>query len=113
VRNKQAAIVLGKALFWDVAAGSDGMACASCHFHAGADSRVKNQLNPGLLAGDQTFNPTASGAAGGPNYTLRLQIFPFISLPIRTTACRASFHDQRGVIIIGHLQRRVHIRRGC
>jgi cytochrome c peroxidase len=77
VRNRQAAIVLGKALFWDVAAGSDGMACASCHFHAGADSRIKNQLNPGLLAGDQTFNPTASGAAGGPNYTLRLADFPF------------------------------------
>jgi cytochrome c peroxidase len=29
------AVVLGKALFWDVSVGSDGMACASCHFHAG------------------------------------------------------------------------------
>jgi len=37
---------LGKALFWDTAIGSDGQACASCHFHAGADSRSKNQLNP-------------------------------------------------------------------
>jgi len=25
---------------------SDGQACASCHFHAGADSRVTNQLDP-------------------------------------------------------------------
>ena len=30
--------------------GSDGVqACASCHFHAGADNRSKNQVNPGLL----------------------------------------------------------------
>ena len=32
VRDKQAAIVLGKALFWDVNLGSDGKtSCASCH----------------------------------------------------------------------------------
>src|SRR4029079_6441616 len=46
VVDKQAAIVLGKALFWDMQASSDNsMACASCHFHAGADNRWKNQLN--------------------------------------------------------------------
>ena len=48
VADKKAAIVLGKALFWDQQAGSDGLACASCHFHAGADSRIKNQIDPGL-----------------------------------------------------------------
>ncbi|MBL8532353.1 MAG: cytochrome-c peroxidase, partial [Betaproteobacteria bacterium] len=42
--NRQKALVLGKALFWDMNVGSDGMACASCHFHAGADARVKNQM---------------------------------------------------------------------
>jgi cytochrome c peroxidase len=47
IRNNGVAIALGKALFWDQNAGSDGMACASCHFHAGADSRTKNQLHPG------------------------------------------------------------------
>lgn len=47
VKNRKAALVLGKALFWDMNVGSDGMACASCHFHAGADNRVKNVLNPG------------------------------------------------------------------
>src|SRR4051812_29188636 len=37
VADKQAAIALGKALFWDQQASSDNsMACASCHFHAGA-----------------------------------------------------------------------------
>ena len=76
------AIALGKALFWDVAAGSDGMACASCHFHAGADRRVKNQLNPGqksIAASGQTFEATASGSLGGPNYTLNQADFPFHS----------------------------------
>lgn len=66
IRDRDAAIVLGKALFWDVQAGSDGNACASCHFHAGADNRMKNQLSPGLNAGDQSFQGTAS-APVGPN----------------------------------------------
>jgi len=47
VRDRDAAIVLGKALFWDMQAGSDGQACASCHFHAFADSRVKKPTGPG------------------------------------------------------------------
>ena len=47
VVNKAAAIALGKALFWDTNVGSDGIACASCHFHAGADRRIKNQVAPG------------------------------------------------------------------
>jgi cytochrome c peroxidase len=92
VRNRAKAIALGKALFWDTQVGSDGMACASCHFHAGADARVKNQLSPGRPTGS-TFEPTASGAAGGPNYTLRLADFPFhqptdpadFSSPVRFT----------------------------
>src|SRR5262245_3075497 len=42
VEDFDATVRLGKALFWDVQLGSDGLtACASCHFHAGADSRVK------------------------------------------------------------------------
>jgi uncharacterized protein (TIGR03437 family) len=49
VRDNAALLVLGKALFWDMQVGSDGkVACASCHFHAGADHRLTNQLsNPG------------------------------------------------------------------
>ena len=46
--NQEAAIALGKALFWDVQAGSDGeVACATCHFHAGVDNRIKNTVHPG------------------------------------------------------------------
>ena len=80
VVDRKAAIVLGKALFWDQQAGSDGLACGSCHFHAGADNRVKNQLDPGLrnergAPVSQTFNLTASNRSnrvgpppgGGPN----------------------------------------------
>ncbi|HKR36670.1 MAG TPA: cytochrome c peroxidase, partial [Steroidobacteraceae bacterium] len=48
VRDRRAAIALGKALFWDMQVGSDGIqACASCHFRAGADPRSINQANPG------------------------------------------------------------------
>ena len=93
VKNRQAAIALGKALFWDQQVGSDGQACASCHFHAGADSRVKNQLNPDLpriidpsraANVDTTFGDVnglmASGAAAGANYTLTAGDFPFHQL---------------------------------
>lgn len=47
VKDRAAAIALGKALFWDMQLGSDGKtACASCHFHAGADPRGKHQVHP-------------------------------------------------------------------
>src|SRR5947207_13053207 len=54
VRDAAATRQLGKALFWDMQAGSDGRtACGTCHFAAGADSRSRNQLNPrgGTFAG--------------------------------------------------------------
>ena len=41
IKDKKAAIALGKMLFWDSQVGSDGIACASCHFQAGADNRIK------------------------------------------------------------------------
>jgi len=78
VVNPDMAIALGKALFWDMNIGSDGMACASCHFHAGADNRVKNQINPGTLSphpDGQTFETLPFGD-GGPNYTLHKDDFP-------------------------------------
>ena len=72
VVDKQAAIQLGKALFWDMQVGSDGkQACASCHFQAGADIRSKNQIDPGLRGNDSTFQ------LGGPNYQLQPRDFPF------------------------------------
>ena len=48
VLDEPLVLQLGKALFWDEQLGSDGRtACASCHHHAGADSRSVNSINPG------------------------------------------------------------------
>lgn len=78
VKDRQMAIVLGKAFFWDKQAGSDGQACASCHFHAGADNRSKHQLNSGgrAVPEDTAFKPTRTGG-GGPNYQLQAGDYPF------------------------------------
>jgi len=81
VKSRAWAIVLGKALFWDGDVGSDRQACASCHFHAGADDRIKNQFNPGFpITNDFTFGDaaglTGSGATAGPNYTVVAGDFP-------------------------------------
>ena len=60
--NQFAMEQLGKALFWDMQVGSDGVqSCATCHFHAGADSRTRNQLSPGILAGDELFGNNNAG----------------------------------------------------
>jgi hypothetical protein len=91
VKDPKWAVVLGKALFWDVSVGSDGMACASCHFHAGADARIKNALSPGLIElpdPDTSFGATvdlspfvlgatASGGTVDSTYTLDEDDFPF------------------------------------
>ncbi len=80
IRDRRAAVVLGKALFWDMQVGSDGVqACATCHFNAGADSRARNQLNPGQrrigAAGDP--DPDVTFSAGlGPNHLLTPADFP-------------------------------------
>ncbi len=68
--DKTAAIELGKALFWDMQAGSDDIqACASCHFNAGADSRANNEVNPGQAGGDNTFQlGVPFNGSFGPNY---------------------------------------------
>jgi cytochrome c peroxidase len=70
IADKTAAIELGKALFWDMQAGSDDIqACASCHFNAGADSRAINEVNPGQAGGDNTFQlGVPMNGARGPNY---------------------------------------------
>lgn len=70
IADQTAAIQLGKALFWDIQAGSDNKTtCATCHFQAGADVRTKNQLNPGA-------NGTFDGKST--NHTLVAADFPFV-----------------------------------
>ena len=57
VKNETVLLRLGKSLFWDMQLGSDGVqACATCHFKAGADSRSKNQVSPGLKRVQQLSN---------------------------------------------------------
>jgi hypothetical protein len=84
VKDKPAAIALGKALFWDLQVGSNGdQSCASCHFHAGVDSRDKNQLNPGLLQVNASGGPNPDltfNAGKGPNSVLQPADFPFHKL---------------------------------
>jgi cytochrome c peroxidase len=83
VRDREAAIRLGKALFWDMQVGSDGAtACASCHFNAGADSRAINQISPGLLrvAADGSPDPDNTFTLGKPNQQLIASDFPFRKL---------------------------------
>ena len=79
VADRKAALVLGKALFWDMQVGSDGMTtCASCHFHAGADSRSINTLSPAQLrtSGTQPAAPSTFDVRGT-NARLTVRDFPF------------------------------------
>jgi len=89
IRDTPRAIALGKALFWDMSVGSDGKtACASCHYHAGADARQRNQINPG--------NGLGSGSSSGSafvNYQLTPQVFP---LPKTSTQVVGSQGVHRG-----------------
>src|SRR5438477_6848626 len=72
-KAQKALVVLGKALCWDMQVGSDGIqACATCHFHAGADHRLKNQLNPGH---DNAIDIIQNH--GGANYSQDSTDFPF------------------------------------
>lgn len=71
VADENAAIRLGKALFWDMQLGSDGVtACATCHFHAGTDSRTRNTLHPGS---NGTFGPGKNV-----NRSVTMADFPFV-----------------------------------
>jgi cytochrome c peroxidase len=81
IKDKNAAIALGKAFFWEMQFGSDGKtACATCHFNAGADSRTNNQTDPGLRRVDGNGFPAADSntfhAGFGPNHSLALSDFP-------------------------------------
>ena len=83
VQDQNALVLLGKALFWDMQTGSDGRtACASCHFHAGADHRLVNEL---------------SGAAAVVDTTLTASDFPFHRLSDSTNNRSAVVSDKRQV----------------
>ncbi len=79
VKDPVMAVALGKALFWDMQVGSDGVqACASCHFRAGADPRSKNQVSPGLKRAPSADLAYSTGR--GPNHQLTASDFPLTRL---------------------------------
>jgi len=89
VQDHGKAILLGKALFWDMQVGGDGRtACATCHWNAGADIRVKNSDAPGagggifghqLPAGPALRAAALAGFSGG-NKGRSAEDFPFHKL---------------------------------
>jgi len=94
--NRPAAEVLGKALFWDMQVGSDGVqACGTCHFHAGVDNRTRNQLNPNHLGGDLTLQ------VKGPNQSVVAGDFPFHKLANPDTVSESSMCGHAGLPACG------------
>src|SRR5947199_3661261 len=93
VRDEAAAVALGKALFWDMQLGSDGVqSCGACHFHGGADSRLKNQVNPGTIHAATTFE------VAKPNATLTAANFPLHKLANPDDRLSAVLFDADDVI---------------
>jgi cytochrome c peroxidase len=109
VKDQGALLKLGKALFWDTQLGSDGLACASCHYHAGADGRSKNQLDPGLRNETAQF-PTGDAAFANsplqpsslppfaPNYQLVAADFPLHRLSDPTDRHSTLLSDTNDVV---------------
>jgi cytochrome c peroxidase len=89
VVDRTAAIALGKAFFWDMQTGSDGIvACATCHYNAGTDGRSKNQVSP-------------KGAAffdGGANGQLSTSDFPTHRLADPDNAASQLLADTSNVV---------------
>jgi cytochrome c peroxidase len=103
VRNKAAAIALGKAFFWEMQFGSDGVtACATCHFNAGADSRTMNQADPGLRRVDGNGNPAADSTVFfpgfGPNHQLSASDFPLHKLADPSRSNSAVISDNNNIV---------------
>jgi cytochrome c peroxidase len=103
VRNKAAAIALGKAFFWEMQFGSDGVtACATCHFNAGADSRTMNQGDPGLRRVDGNGNPSADSTTFfpgfGPNHQLSASDFPLHKLADPSRSNSAVISDNNNIV---------------
>jgi len=100
VKNKQMAIVLGKALFWDMQVGSDGVtACATCHFNAGADNRSKNQVNPGFNRVHTDGSPVPDHHFDfGPNRQLVMSDFPLRELSNPLDRASSPIRDSNDVV---------------
>ena len=100
VSDRQTLVVLGKALFWDTQVGSDGRtACATCHFHAGADHRVTNQI----------AGPHTSTAAVRPNRSLATADFPFHEFSNPNSNASERTRDRREVVGSAGIEKRTFV----
>ncbi|MDX6376877.1 MAG: hypothetical protein QOE98_1180 [Gaiellaceae bacterium] len=96
IADQTAVVQLGKALFWDMQVGSDGVqSCASCHYAAGADARSVNAMNPDTRAagGGGSFSP-----GHGPNQSLQASDFPFHQLANPADHLSALITDSADVV---------------
>jgi len=101
IEDYDAVLVLGKALFWDMQIGSDGvMACATCHYHAGADNRSRHQVAPGLLRwyANGASNPDRTFQLSGPNYALKASDFPLRKLRDTNDPRSAVLADRNDIV---------------
>jgi cytochrome c peroxidase len=97
VANRSNLRILGKALFWDATVGSDGFACATCHFHAGADIRIDNQFNPG----GKDSNTFEFDHDHEVNQTATADQFPFFRLDPNTPLNESELRNPDNVILDG------------
>src|SRR4029078_9789387 len=100
VADPQLLVVLGKALCWAAQVGVDGRtACATCHFHAGADHRITNQI----------AGPAASTAAMRVNTTLTIDDFPFHAGAAPNSNTSGVTRDRREVVGSAGLVKRTFV----
>jgi cytochrome c peroxidase len=118
--DQDAAIRLGKALFWDMQTGSDGrIACASCHFQAGADNRITNTIHPGPNALFEvvdgpganftfaTFDPLVSDDRVGSGGVISADFVAIATDPsIAADACTPTIHPDPAQAVLSNAGQR-------
>jgi cytochrome c peroxidase len=103
IADQNAAIALGKAFFWEMQFGSDGMtACATCHFTSGSDSRFGNQINPGSRRVDVNGLPAADAntfsSPFSANHYLTASDFPLHQLSNIASSGSAVISDNNNIV---------------
>src|SRR5216683_2891721 len=103
IANQAATIALGKAFFWEMQFGSDGVtACATCHFTSGSDSRFGNQINPGSRRVDSNgFTAADATTFSSPlsaNHYLAASDFPLHKLSDINNSGSALISDNNNIV---------------
>jgi cytochrome c peroxidase len=89
VKDRKAALQLGKALFWDMQLGSDGIqSCATCHFQSGSDVRTKNMS---ATQGNRVLEKRGLNASGNVDEALKDVLGYYFAPADADTAWEAAF----------------------